>query len=389
MTRIKYHNSLQNARSVPLTVRDSASVVTDRFRFRGNDYYLKLINWSNPHDPIRRVIIPDISELDEWGNLDPSAEHANYVAPRTQHKYHDTALMLISNTCGGFCRYCFRKRIFIDDAEVTGDNLTAGIEYLKNNKQIRHVLLSGGDPMMLSTRRLGSIIAKIRAIDHITTIRVGTKMLAFNPYRILDDLDLPAMLGSYSTPEKRIWVIAHYNCVEEITSQSIMAVDILLKQGLAISHQTPMLAGVNDSAKAIVTLMNKLVSIGISPYYIFQCRPASGNSTFAVPITRGYYILKQAGKQLSGLAKRGRFVMSHATGKIEIAGVDENRIYLRYHRAKNEADDGKFISYHRDDKACWLDDLTPVDRNLKVGKRSPLRDNSIAGNSSDSTDSVN
>jgi KamA family protein len=389
MTRIEYHNSLHDARCVPHSVRDSASVVTDRFRFRANEYYLGLINWSNPHDPIRRVIIPDMSELDEWGNLDPSAEHANYVAPRTQHKYHDTVLMLISDSCGGFCRYCFRKRIFIDNAEVTDNDLTAGIEYLKQNKQIRHVLLSGGDPMMLSTRRLGSIIAKIRAIDHIATIRVGTKMLAFNPYRILDDPDLPAMLGRYSTPEKRIWIIAHYNCVEEITQQSIMAVDMLLKQGLAISHQTPMLAGVNDSSHAIVALMNKLVSIGISPYYVFQCRPTSGNSSFAVPITRGYRILRNAGKQLSGLAKRGRFVMSHATGKIEIAGTDEQHIYLRYHRAKNEADDGKFIHFRRDDTACWLDDLTPVDHSLKVGKRSPLRDNSISGYSSDSTGSVN
>ena len=389
MTRIIYYNCLQNARSVTANVRDNMSRVTNIFRFRANDYYLNLIDWSNPCDPVRRVIVPDISEIGDLGNLDPSREAANYVAPRTQHKYHDTVLMLVSDLCGGFCRFCFRKRIFIDNAEVAGNDLTAGIEYLKQNKQIRHVLLSGGDPLMLSTWRLGSIIAKIRAIDHITTIRIGTKLLAFNPYRILDDPDLPAMLGSYSTPEKRIWVIAHYNCVEEITSQSIMAVDMLLKQRLAISHQTPLLAGVNDSAKAIVPLMNKLVSIGISPYYVFQCRPTSGNRSFAVPITRGYRILKQAGKQLSGLAKRGRFVMSHATGKIEIAGVDENCIYLRYHRARNEADDGKFISFHRDDKACWLDDLVPVDRSLKVGNHSPLRDNSISNYSSDSTGSLN
>lgn len=370
MTRIKYYNNLDQARCVPSAVRDNAHPVTDRYRFRANDYYLSLIDWSNPNDPIRRIVMPHESELDAWGQLDPSDEQTNYVAHRTQHKYNDTVLMLISETCGAFCRYCFRKRIFIDDAEVTGENLSAGIEYVKQNKQIQHVLLTGGDPLMLSTIRLESIISKLRVIDHVTTIRIGTKMPAFNPYRILDHPDLPAMLEKYSAPDKRIWVMTHFNCVEELTSQACEAANVLLNHGLVLAHQTPLLAGVNDSPTALVKLFNRLVSIGISPYYMFQCRPTAGNHLFAVPLTRGYRILRQAGRHLSGLAKRARFVMSHATGKIEMVGLDKKYIYLKYHRARNEADDGKFMIFHRDDTACWPDDLLPVDKGLSLGKQS-------------------
>lgn len=370
MTRVKYFNNIDQAKSIPPTVSEEARPVTERYRFRANDYYLSLIDWTNPNDPIRRIVIPHESEIDSWGQLDPSNEQTNYVAPGTQHKYTDTVLMLISETCGAFCRYCFRKRIFIDDSEVTGENLSAGIEYVKQNKQIKHVLLSGGDPMMLSTKRLEAVVSKLSEIDHLSTIRVGTKMLAFNPYRILDHPDLPAMLGSYSSPEKRIWVMAHFNCVEEITPLAVKAVDMLLNHGLVMAHQTPLLTGVNDSPSALVKLFNRLVSIGISPYYLFQCRPTAGNHSFAVPLTRGYRILRKAGRQISGLAKRARFVMSHATGKIEMVGLDEKHIYMKYHRARNEAEDGRFMIFHRDDRACWPDDLRPVNKGLNLGKQS-------------------
>ncbi|HNQ71331.1 MAG TPA: KamA family radical SAM protein [Mesotoga prima] len=335
--------------------------VTDVYPFRANDYYLGLINWNDPHDPIKRIILPDFEELDEWGDLDASQEHKYTVAPGMEHKYKDTALLLVSKVCGSFCRFCFRKRLFSTENKEVVNDVTLGVEYIRKHKEITNVLLTGGDSLILSTEKLGDIVRQLREIDHVGIIRFGSKMVAFNPYRIINDPDLPEMVKKYSTPKKRIYIMAHFNHPRELTDEAIRGLNILRDAGAVICNQTPMIRGVNDSVDVMTALFRKLSFIGIPPYYVFQCRPTKGNHTYAVPAEKGYEIFKKSIDSVSGLAKRARFVMSHATGKIEYVGLDEKKIYMKYHRAADPKRYDLFMAFDRNPDAYWLDDYVNPD----------------------------
>jgi KamA family protein len=317
--------------------------VTDKFSFRCNDYYLSLIDWNDPADPIRRIVIPHVQELDEWGRLDPSDEQAYTVIPGLEHKYNSTALFLVSNICDGICRYCFRKRVFIDPQSTRLRDIPEAIKYVRQHPEITNVLLTGGDPLVLKTSELENIIRQLRTIDHVEIIRIGTKIPAFNPYRILDDPTLLDMIETYSTERKKIYIMTHFVHPRELTEPVVKAVHLLQKAGAMIANQTPLIRGLNDDPQVLAELLGKLSYIGAVPYYIFQCRPALGNKAYTVPIEEGYHIVECAKARVSGLAKRVRFVMSHSTGKIEISGMTENRVYFKFHRAADDVDSGRFF----------------------------------------------
>jgi KamA family protein len=340
--------------------------VTDKFSFRCNDYYLSLIDWDDPSDPIRRIVIPHVQELDEWGRLDPSDEQAYTVIPGLEHKYHSTALFLVSNVCDGICRYCFRKRVFMDSQSTRLRDIPEAIKYVRQHPEITNVLLTGGDPLVLKTSEIENIIRQLRTIDHVEIIRIGTKIPAFNPYRILDDPTLPEMIETYSTAHKKIYIMTHFVHPRELTETAAKAIHLLQKTGAMIANQTPLIRGLNDDPLILAELLGKLSFIGAVPYYIFQCRPALGNKTYTVPIEEGYRIVERAKALVSGLAKRVRFVMSHSTGKIEIAGITKNRVYFKFHRAANDADSGRFLVLKSNPNAYWLDDYDEVIRDYAV-----------------------
>ncbi|QTA37699.1 KamA family radical SAM protein [Thermosipho ferrireducens] len=334
--------------------------VEEKFRFRANSYYLSLIDWDNPDDPIRKIIIPEEDELEEWGALDASSESTYTVAKGLQHKYKDTALFLVNDVCGGFCRFCFRKRLFINvGAEVIRD-ITPQLDYIKNHREITNVLLTGGDPLLLATSKLENIIKSLREIEHVKIIRIGTKMVAFNPYRIIDDPELLKVIEKYSTDEKKIYIMTQFNHPKEITKEAIKAVNMLLKAGAILSNQTPLLKGINDKPEILAELIRKLSFIGVTPYYVFQNRPVLGNRKFAVPIEEGYTIFTKAVMNVSGLAKRLRYAMSHKTGKIEIAALTDKYIIFKYHRAHAPENAGKVMIYKRNPEALWFDDYTEL-----------------------------
>jgi L-lysine 2,3-aminomutase len=156
-------------------------------------------------------------------------------------------------------------------------------------------------------------------------------------------------------------VVCHFDVVQELSDAARLGLDLLEKSGVILLNQTPVIRGVNDSADALADLMGKLSTIGVQPYYFFQCRPTAGNHTYAVPITEAYDLIEQAKCRVSGLGKRVRFVMSHALGKIEILGVNDDHIYLKFHRARYQEDEGRFMTFYRNDEAFWLDDLIPAD----------------------------
>lgn len=333
--------------------------VTGEYVFRVSDYYLSLIDWSDPDDPLRRIVIPTTAELKEYGRLDPSDEADNYVAKGCQHKYASTALLLVSDVCGAYCRFCFRKRLFRDDVadDQTSLDVSEGLAYIAAHPEINNVLLTGGDPLILSAGRLDRILTALRAIPHLKIIRLGSKMVAFDPERIADDAALLSVLAKHGRPEARIHVMAHFNHPRELTDQAVRCVAALQSAGAIVVNQTPLLRGVNDDPAVLGELLDRLSWAGVTPYYIFQNRPVAGNADFVVPLAEGFRIVEEAKARTSGLGKRVKYVMSHATGKIEILAVAGDQIYLKYHQAKRPEDFGAFMIRPLPESAGWFDDL--------------------------------
>lgn len=358
--KVKYYTSITQVEQLSPEERERLKRIEEKYRFRANSYYLSLIDWSDPDDPIRKIVVPEEDELEEWGTLDASNEKSYTVAKGLQHKYPDTALFLVNDVCGGFCRFCFRKRLFINvGAEVIRD-ITPQLDYIRTHKEITNVLLTGGDPLLLSTEKLEKIVSSLREINHVQIIRIGSKIPAFNPYRIIDDPDLLMMIRKYSTKEKKIYVMTQFNHPRELTREAIEAVNLLKDAGAMLCNQTPLLRGINDDPEVLGELLDRLSFVGVTPYYVFQNRPVSGNRKFAVPIEEGYEIFTKAISNISGVAKRVRYVMSHRTGKIEIAALTKNFIVFKYHRAHDEKNRRKVMVYKRNSQALWFDDYSEL-----------------------------
>jgi len=358
--RVKYVRKIDQVPEIPLELSDRLKPITEKYVFRANDYYLSLINWKDPEDPIKQLIIPREEELNEWGQLDASNEASVTVTKGVQHKYTDTVLLLCNEVCGAYCRYCFRKRLFMDDNDEVTNDISDGLSYIASHPEVTNVLLTGGDPLLMSTRRLVEIFEALRAIEHVRIIRLGSKMPAFDPWRVLKDEDLQSAFQKYSNSTNRIYLMAHFDHPRELTDVAIQGIDTCIKNGIVCVNQCPMIKGVNDDPYILAELFSTLSYIGCPPYYLFQGRPTAGNEPYEVPIVEGWKIFQQALRYGSGLARRARFCMSHETGKIEIVGIDDDLIYLRYHQAKDENDLGRFFVRKRDDDAYWLDQLKPV-----------------------------
>ncbi|WFN34391.1 KamA family radical SAM protein [Methanogenium sp. S4BF] len=356
MYQPKYITGLAKVPGLSAAEKQALAKVQDKFAFRSNEYYLSLIDWSDPHDPIRRIVIPDPAELEEWGTLDASEESQYIVAPGMEHKYEQTALVLVSDMCAGFCRYCFRKRLFMDTNREVVRDISKDLSYIASHPEITNVLLSGGDTLFLSTKQLENIIRQFREIDHVRIIRIGTKVPAYNPYRILNDPQLPDVIRKYGTDEKKIYIITQFNHPRELTKPAIRGINILQDAGAVFANQTPILRGINDDPDVVAELHRNLSFVGIAPYYVFQCRPTLGNRHFVVPVEEAYFILEKAKMNCSGLAKRFTFAMSHVCGKIAVVGVDDERTYMKYHQAASWDDIGKCMSFNRTPGALWFDD---------------------------------
>jgi len=371
MSKPKYITNLDKVTELKAQEQEQLKAVTDKFAFRTNDYYQSLIDWDDPNDPIRRIVIPDEEELATWGRLDASDEEEYTVIPGLEHKYQYTAVLLVNDVCGAYCRFCFRKRIFMDDNDEVVRDVSVGIEYIRQHKEINNVLLTGGDPLIMSTRKLEDIIRPLSEIEHVKIIRIGTKIPVFNPYRIINDSSLLDLFKTYSTPKRRIYIMAHFNHPRELTDVAIEGMNLLKLAGTESVNQTPLIRGVNDDPDVLAELFNELSYKGIPPYYLFSCRPTLGNKTYAVPIEEAFEIFEKSRMKCSGLAKRARLVMSHNTGKIEVVGKTDENIHLRYHRAANPQEKARFMIFKRNPDAYWFDDYDEIIKDYSI--KNPYR----------------
>lgn len=356
MAQPKYVMDLDKIKEIPDTERAKLKKITEKFVFRVNEYYLSLIDWQDPNDPIRKLVIPNEGELEEYGRWDASDEDTNYSVPGCQHKYRTTALLIVSEVCGAYCRYCFRKRLFRNDVKEAMSDVDPGLQYISEHPEINNVLLTGGDSLILATKKLRMIIERLREIDHVKIIRLGSKIPVFNPMRIYEDDDLLDLIREFSTPEKRIYVMAHINHPREITAEAKKGFQALHDAGAIVVNQTPVLKGINDDPVVLGELLDKLSWAGVTPYYFFINRPVAGNRDFVLSLHEAYDIVEKAKARTSGLGKRVRLSMSHTSGKVEILAIEDGKAYLKYHQSREE-EYGKFMVLDCPKDAAWFDDL--------------------------------
>jgi lysine 2,3-aminomutase len=273
-----------------------ATAVAAEYPLRISPYYLELIKQAGK--PLYRQAVPDIRELDDpQGMIDPLGEEDLSPVPNLVHKYPDRTLLLVSGQCAMYCRFCTRKRKVGRAAmRITEETVAAGLEYLRDTPEVREVLISGGDPLLLSDRRLDDILRRLRAIKHIEVIRIGTRVPCTLPMRVTPEL--VDMLRKYHP----LYINTHFNHPAEITDASSYACGLLADAGIPLGCQTVLLRGVNDSPQVIRELMCRLLQIRVKPYYLFQGDLTRGTGHFRTSIETGLAIMKSLIGSVSGMA---------------------------------------------------------------------------------------
>jgi len=271
----------------------------DLFRVDITPYFISLIDPHNPHDPIRRQIIPTEEEIIPFTGMmeDSLAEDQHSPVPGLVHRYPDRVLMLTTTQCASYCRYCTRGRIVGNPAETfSPQELDAQIDYLKRTPQVRDVLLSGGDPLVLAPKVLEDLLTRLREIPHIEIIRIGSRVPVFMPMRVTDELT--DLLKRFHP----LWLNIHVNHPNEITAELADACDKLAGVGIPLGNQSVLLAGVNDCVHIQRKLVQDLVRIRVRPYYIYQCDLVEGAGHFRTPVAKGIEIIEGLRGHTSGFA---------------------------------------------------------------------------------------
>lgn len=269
------------------------------FRVDITPYFASLIDPHDPFDPVRQQVIPTDRELVPFTSMmeDSLAEDRHSPVPGLVHRYPDRVLMLVTTQCASYCRYCTRSRIVGDPTQTfSRKDFEAQLDYLQNTPQVRDVLLSGGDPLVLAPKLLEEIISRLRAIPHIEIIRIGSRVPVFLPMRITQELC--DMLAKYHP----FWMNIHVNHPNEITPELAQACDRLTKAGIPLGNQSVLLAGVNDSVHIQRQLVHDLVKIRVRPYYLYQCDLVEGAGHFRTSVSKGIEIIEGLRGHTSGYA---------------------------------------------------------------------------------------
>lgn len=284
----------------PLTEPERKALSASQlFRVDITPYFISLIDPNDPDDPIRKQVVPTAREMVPFTAMmeDSLAEDRHSPVPGLVHRYPDRVLMLVTTQCATYCRYCTRSRMVGDpSATFSRAEFEMQIEYIKKTPQIRDVLLSGGDPLVLAPKILEEILSRLREIPHIEVLRIGSRVPVFMPMRVTDELT--DMLQKYHP----LWMNIHVNHSNEISAELAEACDRLTRAGIPLGNQAVLLAGVNDNVHVQRQLVQDLVRIRVRPYYLYQCDLVEGAGHFRTPVAKGIEIIEGLRGHTSGFA---------------------------------------------------------------------------------------
>ncbi len=262
-------------------------------------YYMSLISQNDPQQPLRRTIIPTASEFMQarGESADPLGEDHDSATPGMVHRYPDRVLLLALDSCSSYCRYCTRSRVVGQGDIVPNEaRLKQAFEYLRNHKEVRDVLVSGGDPLLMGDDKLDWILTNLRSIPHLEFIRIGTKMPAVLPQRITRELC--RMLRKHHP----LWMSLHFAHPDECTQESYQACERLADAGIPLGSQTVLLRGINDTLPTMKSLMHHMLKMRVRPYYLYQCDPITGSAHFRTPVSKGLEIIEGLRGHTTGYA---------------------------------------------------------------------------------------
>jgi KamA family protein len=261
-----------------------------------------------------------------------------------------------------YCRHCFRKRLVGLSTDKIVENFQNASDYIREHKEIKNVIISGGDPLTIPTKKFIEMLESLIDIEHLNFVRIGSRMPVVFPSRMFDE-ELLSYFKEFNR-KKSLYLPTHFNHEKEITEVAKEAALRVRETGVTINNQAVFLKGVNDSVDAIENLMNGLIRIGINPYYLYQCMPVSRvRHHFQVPLKRGIDIVDEAKERLDGYAKRFKFIMGHDKGKIEIIGRVNDKLVLKHIHSRPEFphDASKVMIMKLNDQAGWLEDLELIE----------------------------
>ncbi len=317
--------------------------ISAKFKIRISPHYLKLIKAKG--DPLYKQMVPDIRELENSCCIeDPLAEDKSSPVPGIVHRYPDRVLFLVSHECASYCRFCTRKRMVGNIAKIHPDFIQKGLAYIAEHKEIRDVVVSGGDPLMLSDKKLEEILKALRSIEHVEIIRIGTRIPCVLPQRITRTL--VNMLKKYHP----LFMNVHFNHPDELCEEAQLALNRLADAGIPLGNQTVLLKGINDDPETMKLLMQKLLKCRVRPYYIYQADMISGIEHLRTTVQKGLEIIKSLRGWTSGMAVP-HFVIDSpgGGGKIPllpsyVESIDEEEVVMKnykgerylYKQVKNE-----------------------------------------------------
>jgi len=312
MQYIKHNNTNIGYKTIYTDSQDCTELVSARYPVRVTDYYAGLIR--RQHDAIWKQCMPDVRELeDDYQCPDPLSENALSPVPGLIHRYPDRVVLLVSNRCPVYCRFCMRKRhVGSGDAPIGEGELRAALGYIATHPEIHDVILSGGDPLMLDDESLSKILTALRAIPHITIIRIGTRVPVTLPARITPELC--NLLRKFHP----LFINTHFNHPDEITAASTAACCLLADAGIPLGNQTVLLRGINDSVETMRELMTGLLALRVRPYYLHQMDLVQGTAHFRTSVRTGLEIVRGLRGHVSGLAVP-HYVIDLPGGKGKVA----------------------------------------------------------------------
>lgn len=297
--RIETLEDLKKFVSLTPEEEEGAKKTLQTLRMAITPYYISLIDPNNPDCPVRKQAVPTVKETYQSSAdlLDPLHEDEDSPVPGLTHRYPDRVLLLITDMCSMYCRHCTRRRFAGQkDGESAIDRIDRAIEYIAKTPQVRDVLLSGGDALMVSDERLEYIISRLREIPHVEIVRIGSRTPVVCPQRITDNL--VNMLKKYHP----IWLNTHFNHPQEVTREATEACAKLANAGIPLGNQSVLLRGVNDCVNTMKKLMHELVKMRVRPYYIYQCDLSMGIEHFRTPVSKGLEIIEGLRGHTSGYA---------------------------------------------------------------------------------------